>query len=350
MGRIPALVYAPGALGKGMGKTANDLVIFEGGERFRIVAVVDPDHAGMDAGEVVGVGRRGIPVVQSLGEGVELGAKALIIGAATVGGYIPPGWKRDIIRALEMGLDVYNGLHHFLSEDPEARRAAEKSGARIIDLRRPDPRLYRIWDGSVLSTSAKRVLVAGTDCEAGKNIATYTLYRGLRERGVEACMVGTGQTMLLLGAEGAVVDAIPSDFVAGVVERFVVEADKRGCDVVVVEGQAAILHPAYGHVSLGILRGTAPTHIVLAHVPGRRVRAAFEHLGLPMPEPEEELEMLMRLNPFPSARLAGLALNTSEHYRGRADEARKEYEERFSAPAVDPLVHGIDPIIDEILG
>ena len=117
-----------------------------------------------------------------------------------------------------------------------------------------------------------------------------------------------------------------------------------------MEGQAAILHPAYGHVSLGILRGVSPTHIVLAHVPGRRVRAAFEHLGLPMPEPEEELEMLMRLNPYPSARLAGLALNTSEHYRGKADEVVREYEERFNAPAADPLVHGVARIVDAILG
>ncbi len=349
MGRIRAVVYAPGALGKGLGKTANDLVIFEGGERFEIVAVVDPDNAGRDAGEVVGVGRRGIPVVASLEDALRLKPKAFIIGAATVGGYIPPGWKRDIIRALEEGLDVYNGLHHFLSEDPEAVEAARRSGARIIDVRKPDRSLLRIWDGSVLRTRARRVLVAGTDCEAGKNIATMTLYRELRARGVKACMVGTGQTMILLGARGVVVDAVPSDFVAGVVEKLVVDSVSEGCEVVVVEGQAAILHPAYGHVSLGILRGVSPTHIVLAHVPGRKVRAAFEHLGLPMPEPEEELEMLMRLNPYPSARLAGLALNTSEHYRGRGDEVARLYEERFGVPAVDPLLHGMGRVAEAIL-
>jgi uncharacterized NAD-dependent epimerase/dehydratase family protein len=239
LARVRAVVYAPGALGKGMGKTANDLVIFRGGERFEIVAVVDPEHAGMDAGVVVGVGERGIPVVASLDEALSYKPEALIIGAATVGGYIPPGWKRDIIRALEAGLDVYNGLHHFLSEDPEAVEAARRGGARIFDVRKPDPRLYRIWDGSVLSTRARRILVAGTDCEAGKNIATYTIYEGLRARGVRACMIGTGQTMLLLGARGAVVDAIPADFVAGVVEGFVVEADREGCEYIVVEGQAA---------------------------------------------------------------------------------------------------------------
>ena len=349
MARVKAVVYAPGALGRGLGKTANDLVIYKGGERFEILAVVDPDNAGRDAGEVVGVGPRGIPVVASLDEALRLGPEALVIGAATVGGYIPPGWRRDIIRALEEGLDVYNGLHHFLSEDPEARRAAEKSGARIIDVRKPDKRYFRVWDGAVLDVTAKRVLVAGTDCEAGKNIATMETYLELRRRGVRACMIGTGQTMILLGARGVVVDAIPSDFVAGAVEKLVVEAWRDGCEVIVVEGQAAILHPAYGHVSLGILRGVAPTHIILAHVPGRRVRAAFEERKLPMPEPEEELEMLYRLDPYPSPRLAGLALNTSEHYRGRADEIARLYEERFSAPAVDPLVHGVSRIVERIL-
>jgi len=348
LSRIKAVVYAPNALGKGLGKTANDLVIYRGGERFEIVAVVDPSSAGRDAGEVVGVGKRGIPVVSSLDEALSYKPKALIIGAATVGGYIPPGWKQDIIRALELGLDVYNGLHHFLSEDPEAVKAARKGGARIYDVRKPDKSKFRIWDGSVLNVDAKRVLVAGTDCEVGKNITTMELYLELKRRGIRACMIGTGQTMLLLGAEGMVVDAVPSDFVAGVVEYYVVKAAEKGCEVIVVEGQASILHPAYGHVSLGILRGVSPTHVVLAHTAQRWLRAAFEE-KMPLHDPSLELKAIDLLNPYPDWRLAGIAIDT--HFLDEED-ARRElqyWRRRLGVPSTDPLRFGVKEIVDWIM-
>jgi len=346
--RIKAVVYAPNALGKGLGKTANDLVIYRGGERFELVAVIDPSCAGRDAGEVVGVGKREIPVVPSLDEALSYKPRAFIIGAATVGGYIPPGWKRDIIRALELGLDVYNGLHHFLTEDPEAVEAAKRGGARIYDVRKPGKSKFRIWNGSVLNARAKRILIAGTDCEVGKNIATMEVYLELKRRGVRACMVGTGQTMLLLGAEGMVVDAVPSDFVAGVVEHYVVEAVERGCEAIVVEGQASILHPAYGHVSLGILRGVSPTHVVLAHAAQRRVRTAFEET-MPLHDPSLELEAIDLLNPYPDWRLVGITVDT--HLLDEKDAKRElEYwRHRLGVPATDPLRFGVREIVDQIM-
>jgi len=348
-GKTPAVIYAPGALGTGLGKTANDLVIYSGGERFRIVAVIDPEHAGKDAGHVVGVGRRGIPVVGSLEEALHGDPEAFIIGAATVGGYIPDGWKKDIIRSLELGMTVYNGLHHFLSEDPEAVEAARRGGGRIVDIRKPDRSRLRIWSGEVLSTPGPRILVAGTDCETGKNIASMEIYLELKRRGVRACLIGTGQTMLLLGARGMVVDAVPSDFVAGVVEGYIVEAFREGCEAVVVEGQAAVTHPAYGHVSLGILRGASPTHIVLAHAAGRRTRTAFPQ-RMPLTDPRLEYEVLKLLNPYPGCRLAGMTLDTHMLGREEAEEAVRMAERVYGVPVADPIRHGVSRIVDSILG
>ncbi|WP_070807862.1 DUF1611 domain-containing protein [Pyrodictium occultum] len=350
-GRRRAAVYAPGAYGREEGKTGHDLVIFDGGLLWNLVAVVDPFNAGRDAGEVLGLGRKGIPVVRSLREAIEAGAEAIILGAAPVGGRLPGEWRRDIRDALEAGLDVYSGLHTFLSDDPELREAAERGGARIVDVRKPDPRYFRVWDGRVLGTEMKRVLVAGTDCEAGKNIATYTLYRALEERGASACMIGTGQTMLLLGARGLVMDAVPSDFVAGALEQVIVEEYERGCKIAVIEGQAAVTHEAYGHVSLGILRGASPTHIVVAHVPGRRWRAAFSHAWKPLrvPEPGEELALLRALNPYPDAVLAGITLNTSAYSPEEAKRIEEEYTRTYMAPAVDPLRTEVDSIAERIL-
>ena len=350
-GRRRAAIYAPGAYGREEGKTGHDLVIFNGGLLWDLVAVIDPFNAGRDAGEVLGLPPRGVPVVATLREALERGAEALIIGAAPVGGRLPEPWLRDIVEALRSGVDVYSGLHTFISEIPEAREAARQGGARIVDVRKPDPRYHRIWDGSVLETDMKRVLVAGTDCEAGKNIATYTIYQALRRQGAEACMIGTGQTMLLLGAHGIVADAVPSDFVAGAVEKTIIEQYTRGCRVAVIEGQAAITHEAYGHVTLGILRGASPTHIVIAHVPGRKTRAAFSHAKkpLPVPEPREELHFLRALNPYPNPVLAGITLNTSHQTPQQARETIEHYTREYMVPALDPLKEPPDPIAKRIL-
>ncbi|ABM80682.1 DUF1611 domain-containing protein [Hyperthermus butylicus] len=350
-GRRRAAIYAPGAYGRDEGKTGHDLVIFNGGLLWDLIAVVDPFNAGRDAGEVLGLGRKGIPIVRSIKEAIEKGAEAIIVGAAPVGGKLPEEWKRDLRDALEAGLDVYSGLHTFLSDDPELRAAAEKGNARIVDVRKPDPRYYRVWDGRVLGTKMKRVLIAGTDCDAGKNIATYTIYQTLVRRGAKACMIGTGQTMLLLGARGLVMDAMPSDFVAGALEKIIVEAYEQGCEVAVIEGQAAITHEAYGHVTLGILRGASPTHIVVAHVPGRRWRSAFSHAWMPLraPEPGEELVYLKALNPYPNPVLAGITLNTSMYSLEEAKRIEEEYTRTYMVPAVDPLRTSVDAIVERIL-
>jgi uncharacterized NAD-dependent epimerase/dehydratase family protein len=351
-GRRRAVVYAPNIYGRAEAKTAHDLVIFGGGTLWDIVAVVDPSKEGSDAGEVIGVGRRGIPIVGSIDDALGLGAEALIVGAAPVGGRLPDEWVNDIARVLEQGIDVYSGLHTFLSEIPVLREAAERGGARIVDVRKPDPRYYRVWDGRVLGVKMARVLIAGTDCDAGKNVATYTISEELARRGYKACMVGTGQTMLLLGARGLVLDAVPSDFVAGALEQIIVEEGEKGCEIAVVEGQAAISHEAYGHVSLGILRGAAPTHLVIAHVPGRRTRAAFDHAWKPLQvvEPREELALIKALNPHPDPVLAGITLNTSMYSVEEARRIEEEYTRAYMAPAVDPLRTGVKPIVDRIVG
>jgi len=351
-GRRRAVIYAPRAFTRVEGKTGRDLVIFDGGLLWRVVAVVDPDNAGRDAGSVLGLGAKGVPVVAGAREAMEFEPEAVILGAAPVGGRLPDSWLRDVVFFLEAGVDVYSGLHTFISDIPLAVRAAERSGARIVDVRKPDPRYHRVWDGSVLSTrDAARILVAGTDCEAGKNVATFTLYKRMVERGLEACMLGTGQTMLLLGARGLVVDAVPSDFVAGVVEKLVVEEYERGCRFIIVEGQAAISHEAYGHVSLGILRGVSPTHVVIAHVPGRRWRAAFNHSYKPLAavEPREELALIKTLNPNPHMAFSGIMLNTSSYSRGEAEEVARAYTREYMVPALDPLRESVDPIIDRIV-
>lgn len=350
--RKKAVILAEGALGNELGKTAHDLVIFRGGLLWDIVGVIDSRHEGKDAGEVIGIGPAGIPVFSDITPAIERGAQALIIGAAPVGGKLPVLWRTIIIDAIENNMDIYNGLHEFLSDDAQIGKIAIERGVRIIDVRRPDPSYNRVWEGRVLGLDDMfRVLVAGTDCEAGKNVVTYTVYEELSKHLNSVCMIGTGQTMLMLGARGLVLDAVPSDFVAGAMEKIIIEAYNDGCRIALIEGQAAITHEAYGHVSLGILRGASPTHIIMSHVPTRKTRAAFHHAFRPLLVPSIDLEYnyLKTLNPYQNSELVGIALNTSEL---TIDEARgliEFYTKTYGVPVTDPLRFGVNEIIKKLL-
>ena len=82
-----AVILAHDAFGTLKGKTANGLILYEG--RYEIVAVIDRGKAGRDAGEVLGVGRKGLPIVGSFEESLKIGPEAFIIGVAPPGGQLP---------------------------------------------------------------------------------------------------------------------------------------------------------------------------------------------------------------------------------------------------------------------
>ena len=78
------------------------------------------------------------------------------------------------------------------------------------------------------------------------------LERAARARGLAARFVPTGQTGIAIAGWGIAVDAVVSDFLAGAAERLVVEGHERGGELLFVEGQGALLHPAYSGVTLGL--------------------------------------------------------------------------------------------------
>ena len=92
-----------------------------------------------------------------------------------------------------------------------------------------------------------RVLILGTDSASGKRTTAWVLRNALRDKGLSAEMIGTGQTAWMQGARfGIRMDSLVNDFVAGEIEHVVRRAwEEAAPDVVVVEGQGALLHPAY---------------------------------------------------------------------------------------------------------
>ncbi len=338
-----AVVLAEGKLGELTGKTCNILVMYSGWRRVHVRYVIDSRYAGRDAGEVLGLGRLGIPVVAKLEEAIR-DVDTLIVGISPVGGRLPEHYRAIIRDAIKHGLNVWSGLHVLLSEDPEFRELAREHNVTIVDFRKPPPDL-RIWDGSVLRTRCARVLVAGTDCSVGKNVTSIEIVKELEKRRLNVGLVGTGQTMLMVGADaGTVVDAVPADFVPGEVEKHIVDLDNLGKNIVVIEGQAALLHPAYSQVTLGIYYGSMPHVVVLCHDPWRKTRESFD--DLPMPDLGQEIKAIKAH--LPDVIIAAISVMGMNKRDDEVQEMCHEIERRYNIPAADPR-RDCSKIVDSIL-
>ena len=44
------------------------------------------------------------------------GARAVVIGVANAGGFIPPAWLAALVQAMESGLDIISGMHARLGD------------------------------------------------------------------------------------------------------------------------------------------------------------------------------------------------------------------------------------------
>src|SRR5215472_11893420 len=233
------------------GKTMRGVLRYR---REDVVAILDSTRAGET--------EDGVPVVGSVEEALPLGPTTALVGVATQGGRFPPAWLELLRSCVENGLDVENGLHVFLGDDPELSALAAERGVELRDLRRP-PADLSTATGENLGVDATIVLTVGSDCAIGKMTVSLELDLEARRRGVRSVFVPTGQTGMVIAGWGIAVDAVVADFVAGAAERLVVEGRERGGELLWVEGQGALLHPVYSGVALGLYHGTDPdVHLI----------------------------------------------------------------------------------------
>lgn len=275
---VPSIVLAEGEFGQPGGKTANGVVMHS--ELFDVQAVVDSERAGRSAAETIDYDDVDeIPIVEDVTTALDTvpRAEVLVIGVAPAGGGLPEEWVTDIQDAIQAGCDVVSGLHVFLGETSEWSELAAENDVRLFDVRKPpDKDELRVAEGHPDGVDADIVLTVGTDCAVGKRTTTFELYRAAQESGLDAGWVATGQTGIMVGAHrGVVIDRVPADFTAGVVEDLVQEV-AADHDIVFVEGQGALTHRAYSGVTLAILHGAWPDAVVLVDDPDRKRRYHFD--------------------------------------------------------------------------
>ena len=320
------------------GKTMRGVLRYR---REDVVAILDSERAG-EAEE-------GVPVVGTLDEALAYGPTTALVGVATQGGRFPPAWIQLLRSCVQSGLDVENGLHVFLDDDPELVALAREHGVELRDLRRPPADLFTAT-GENLAVPATIVLTVGSDCAIGKMTVSCELDLEARRRGLRSVFVPTGQTGIAIAGWGISVDAVVSDFLAGAAERLVVEGASRG-DLLWVEGQGAILHPIYSGVTLGLVHGSVPHLYVLCHEAGRtEIEGAGggPHLIPPL---SELVELHERISlPVRPARVACVALNTRSLDEAGARRAVAAAEDETGLPADDPVRFGAGRLLDAVLG
>jgi uncharacterized NAD-dependent epimerase/dehydratase family protein len=320
------------------GKTMRGVLRYR---RDDVAAILDSTRAGET--------EEGVPVVGTVEEALRLGPTTALVGVATQGGRFPPEWLAILRSCVENGLDVENGLHVFLADDPELRALADEKGVELRDLRRPPVGLSTAT-GENLAVDATIVLTVGSDCAIGKMTVSLELDLEARRRGLRSVFVPTGQTGIAIAGWGVAVDAVVADFVAGAAERLVVEGHERGGELLWVEGQGSLLHPVYSGVTLGLYHGSVPHLLVLCHEAGRTEIEGAGGGPHPIPPLRGLVELHERLSlPARPARVAAVALNTRWLGDDEARAAIAAAEEETGLPADDPVRFGAAKLVDAVL-
>ncbi|MCC9602607.1 DUF1611 domain-containing protein [Stieleria sp. JC731] len=303
-----------------------------------VIAVLDSEHAGKDAGELFATGH-GVPVVDYLVEGTD----AIFIGIAPPGGKLPAAWHPILREALTKGIDVVSGLHDFLSADEALVALAEQNGRQLIDVRKNTEK--ETATGQPFRQGCLRIHTVGQDCSVGKMVASVEVQQELSRRGHDAKFLATGQTGIMISGEGVPIDCVVADFVNGAAERLVRRNDQH--EILLIEGQGSISHPAFSAVTHGLLHGCAPDGLIFVYEVGRKEVKGLDGIPLlPLKRLIETYELVASLrNP---CRMIGIAMNGRKISEDEAAREKATLEAELGLPVCDVYRDGAGVLADAV--
>ena len=320
-------------------KTGNMLIRYMQDE---VVAIIDPEKKGLTSNDVIQIGGD-IPVVGSFNDAKKYNPDHLVIGNAPQGGIVSNQMLIEIKEAIRNGINIVSGMHEFLSEDKHLKKLAEKSGSKIIDLRRrPNPPSFS--KGSWQKRNIPVLLVVGTDCDTGKMTTAWDIKTRISELNKKVKFIGTGQTGILL-SDGIAIDAVISDFMSGEIENLIDTKVANDTDLIIVEGQGALSNYAYSGVTLGLMHGCMPDYLIMTHDPSR----SKDVMGHKIPDIKELMQLHIDLmSPFKRSSFIGINLLTSEMGENIAKNTINEFESLYKLPTTDLIRFGDLNLIESI--
>jgi uncharacterized NAD-dependent epimerase/dehydratase family protein len=299
--------------------------------------VMDSALAGKHISDVLPDLGRDAPIVGTLDEALTFSPTSILVGLAPPGGRLPEEWMETLKAAADVGIEIVSGLHQ--------RLGPEFPGKPVWDVRDP-PGDIPLFSGEGFGVGPRVALTVGTDSAIGKMTATLEIERAAREAGLSPEFVPTGQTGVIIAGWGVCVDAVVSDFVAGAAEQLVLEAAKPSPDLILVEGQGSLGHPAYSGVTLGLMHGSCPDCLILCSAdPAEEV-----FRGVPRPSPArvarlyEEVAALIKPAP-----VVAVSLNTRGMEEREAQNLIAAVTDETGLPAADPFRSSAKPILEAIL-
>ncbi len=330
------VVLAEGRFKDRNAKTAHGLIAY-GREDAEVVAIIDSTLAGRRVLEVMPELRCDAPIVGTLQEALEYSPTSILVGIAPAGGQLPEAWMGVLREAVEAGLEIVSGLHQ--------RLAPMFPGAKVWDVREP-PESVPLFSGAGFDVGPRVALTVGTSSAIGKMTAVLEIERAARERGIAAEFVPTGQTGIVIAGWGICIDAVISDFAAGASEQLVLEAAKSGADLILVEGQGSLSHPAYSGVTTALLHGSCPDCLILC------ADASEESIFAGVPRPDvvwiarlyEGVAALVKPAP-----VVAVSVNTKGLDGIEAERFVAAVADKTGLPAADPVRGSAAPILEAVL-
>lgn len=335
----PLALYMEGAVGEPAGKMGYGVLRYSPNP---VSCVVDSKTAGRNLEDLVETPRN-VPIVRSVREAWEQGARALVLGIAPPGGQMPPEWFPVMDEAVALGMGLVNGLHERLGP----RYPDLQPGQVVWDVR-VEPEGLGIGSAAAAKLACRRVLMIGTDMAVGKMTAGLEIVKAAREAGIRADFLATGQIGIVVWGAGVALDAVRVDFASGAIEREVLS--RSDTDLLVIEGQGALIHPG-STANLPLLRGSCPTHLVLCHRAGQQTLRRLPDIQIPALKNYLRMyeDLAEACGTFPRPRTSGVALNTA----GLGDDDARIACEAITAetglPCVDPVRHGAAALVTALL-
>ncbi|MFO7793203.1 MAG: DUF1611 domain-containing protein [Candidatus Saliniplasma sp.] len=330
------VILTDGHLDKNAAKTSHGLLRYS--KKYDIIGVIDSKFSDEYTDEIIPHSKH-IPIYDSINSFLEEdNADNLIVGVATVGGYLPENFKEHIKAAMQHGMDIISGLHYYLGEQEEFRSLADEYGVNIKDIRKSPPlEELHYFQNRKRNMDTITIPFLGTDSSVGKRTSLISVYETLKSMKVSVAWIATGQTGLLQGADfGLPLDSITGDYMVGELEYKIWQAWKESePDVILVEGQGSISHPAYVCGSRAVLAASQPDGVVLQHSPKREYRHYREDdIKWPMPSVEHERELIKL---YSGADVIALGINPEFMDREEKKKMIEQYEREQNLPTTDAL-------------
>lgn len=331
------IILSEGLTNPHQGKTARNLIQYKPEE---VIAIYDRTQIGKSSRELLGVGD--VPVIDCF-ESAPL-CDTLLIGVATPGGKIPATYKEIILEAISRNMNVINGLHEFLSHDPDISKAARENNIKLFDIRSNEEKDVVHRKG--INPNCLRIHTVGNDCSLGKMIVSLELNTALRKAGYDAKFAATGQTGILIEGDGVPIDAVVGDFINGAAEKLILKNQHH--EIINIEGQGSLVHPRYSSVTLGLLHGCIPHGLIMCYEMGREYIHGMDNIKIP---PLEEVIKLYEAmaNVMHPCKVIGIAINSRKYSPYEADYERQRVKEKFGLPACDVIRHGSEELVNAVL-